>query len=156
MPKWQGRVTSLSQQDFIEKFSEIFENGRWIAEGAFNLELGPSHNTAIGVHNALCRIFRSASYETRKKLVEQHSGGYKKPVIFKKLISEQDKELASALDDEYTKKFGFKYTLSETDANNCDVLQNLKDRLEADYSTEFKQTCRQIEKIALEKISVLI
>ena len=156
MTLWKRRATALSEQAFIEKFSAVFENGLWIAEDAFKLELGPSHNTAIGLHNAFCRIFRSASYEKRRKLVEQHSGGYKKPVIFEKLISEQDKELAGALDDEYTKKFGFKYTLSETDANNCDVLQNLKDRLATDYSTEFKQNCRQIEKIALEKISVLI
>ena len=156
MTLWKRRATALSEQAFIEKFSAVFENGLWIAEDAFKLELGPSHNTAIGLHNAFCRIFRSASYEKRRKLVEQHSGGYKKPVIFEKLISEKDKELAGALDDEYTKKFGFKYTLSETDANNCDVLQNLKDRLATDYSTEFKQNCRQIEKIALEKISVLI
>lgn len=156
MTLWKRRATALSEQAFIAKFSAVFENGLWIAEDAFKLELGPSHNTAIGLHNAFCRIFRSASYEKRRKLVEQHSGGYKKPVIFEKLISEQDKELAGALDDEYTKKFGFKYTLSETDANNCDVLQNLKDRLATDYSTEFKQNCRQIEKIALEKISVLI
>ena len=156
MTLWKKRATALSEQAFIAKFSAVFENGLWIAEDAFKLELGPSHNTAIGLHNAFCRIFRSASYEKRRKLVEQHSGGYKKPVIFEKLISEQDKELAGALDDEYTKKFGFKYTLSETDANNCDVLQNLKDRLATDYSTEFKQNCLQIEKIALEKISDLI
>jgi 2-oxo-4-hydroxy-4-carboxy--5-ureidoimidazoline (OHCU) decarboxylase len=156
MSAWQSRVTSLSEQDFIEKFSEIFENGRWIAEGAYNLELGPSHNTAIGLHNALCRIFRSARYETRKKLVEAHSGGHQKPMIFEKLISEQNKDIARTLDEQFSAKFGFKYTLSETDANNCDVLQNLRERLESDYMTEFAENCRQIEKIALEKISMLI
>jgi peptidoglycan/xylan/chitin deacetylase (PgdA/CDA1 family)/2-oxo-4-hydroxy-4-carboxy--5-ureidoimidazoline (OHCU) decarboxylase len=156
MSAWQSRVTSLSEQAFIKKFSEIFENGRWIAEGAYNLELGPSHNTAIGLHNALCRIFRSAPYETRKKLVEAHSGGQKKPMIFEKLISEQNKDIACALDEQFSAKFGFKYTLSETDANNCDVLQNLRERLESDYMTEFAENCRQIEKIALEKISMLI
>ena len=156
MSAWQSRVTSLSEQDFIEKFSEIFENGRWIAEGAYNLELGPSHNTAIGLHNALCRIFRSARYETRKKLLEAHSGGYQKSMIFEKLISEENKDIARTLDEQFSAKFGFKYTLSETDANNCDVLQNLRERLESDYMTEFAENCRQIEKIALEKISMLI
>jgi peptidoglycan/xylan/chitin deacetylase (PgdA/CDA1 family)/2-oxo-4-hydroxy-4-carboxy--5-ureidoimidazoline (OHCU) decarboxylase len=156
MSAWQSRVTSLSEQDFIEKFSEIFENGRWIAEGAYNLELGPSHNTALGLHNALCRIFRSARYETRKKLLEAHSGGYQKSMIFEKLISEQNKDIARTLDEQFSAKFGFKYTLSETDANNCDVLQNLRERLESDYMTEFAENCRQIEKIAFEKISMLI
>jgi putative urate catabolism protein len=156
MSAWQSRVTSLSEQAFIKKFSEIFENGRWIAEGAYKLDLGPSHNTAIGLHNALCRIFRSAPYETRKKLVEAHSGGQKKPMIFEKLISEQNKDIACALDEQFSTKFGFKYTLSETDANNCDVLQNLRERLESDYMTEFAENCRQIEKIALEKVSMLI
>jgi 2-oxo-4-hydroxy-4-carboxy--5-ureidoimidazoline (OHCU) decarboxylase len=89
-------------------------------------------------------------------LVEAHSGGQKKPMIFEKLISEQNKNIACTLDEQFSAKFGFKYALSETDANNCDVLQNLRERLESDYMTEFAENCRQIEKIALEKISMLI
>ena len=33
----------------------------WIAERAFELELGPAHHSAGGLHNALARIFRAAS-----------------------------------------------------------------------------------------------
>lgn len=153
---WKGRVTALSEEAFIAKFSEVFENGRWVAEGAFKLELGPSHNTAIGLHNAFCRVFRSANDDQRKKLVEAHSGGFQKLPIYAKLRGQRDKDMARALDVQYAEKFGFKYILSETDAKNCDVLENLKDRLETDYKTEFEENCRQIEKIALIKLSILI
>ena len=37
-----------------------------------------------------------------------------------------------------------------------DVLENLKERLQNDYATEFTNCCRQIEKIALEKLSKII
>ena len=67
MGSWKARATTLSEQSFISKFSDIFENGSWIIEEAFKLELGPSHNTSIGLHNAFCRIFRTASLEKKKK-----------------------------------------------------------------------------------------
>ena len=51
-----------------------------------------------------------------------------------------------------TGKERIKYILSNTDAKNCDVLENLKERLQNDYATEFTNCCRQIEKIALEKL----
>ena len=46
-------------------FGGVFEHSPWIAERAFELELGPAHDTSGGLHNALCRIFRSASETER-------------------------------------------------------------------------------------------
>jgi hypothetical protein len=50
---------------FVERFGGIFEHSPWIAEQAWNLELGPAHDSAGGLHNALCRVFRSASEDAR-------------------------------------------------------------------------------------------
>ena len=64
--------------------------------------------------------------------------------------------LAKKLAFEYAKKFGFEYKLSETDATNCDVVENIRERLLNDYETEFANCCNQTEKIALEKLTKLI
>ena len=153
---WKARATALSEQSFISKFSDIFENGSWIIEEAFKLELGPSHNTSIGLHNAFCRIFRTASLEKKKELLQSQSGMFENYSVMKMYIAKKDEDIANTIGLEYAKKFGFKYTLSNTDAKNCDVLENLKERLQNDYATEFTNCCRQIEKIALEKLSKII
>ena len=153
---WKARATALSEQSFISKFSDIFENGSWIIEEAFKLELGPSHNTSIGLHNAFCRIFRTASLEKKKELLQSQSGMFENYSVMKMYIAKKDEDIAKTFGLKYAKKFGFKYTLSNTDAKNCDVLENLKERLQNDYATEFTNCCRQIEKIALEKLSKII
>ncbi len=49
----------LDRAGFVTRFGGIFEHSPWIAERAFDLELGPAHDSATGLHNALCRVFRA-------------------------------------------------------------------------------------------------
>jgi 2-oxo-4-hydroxy-4-carboxy--5-ureidoimidazoline (OHCU) decarboxylase len=44
----------MSVERFVESFGGIFEHSPWIAERAWNLELGPAHDTAIGL--AQCAV----------------------------------------------------------------------------------------------------
>ena len=66
------RPSSMQKDQFIEQYGGVFEHSAWIAEGAFDLELGPAHDSAIGLHNALARIFRSASGEARLGVLRAH------------------------------------------------------------------------------------
>ena len=43
-----------------------------MAERAWALELGPAHDTAIGVHSVLCRAFRRASAAERLGVLTAH------------------------------------------------------------------------------------
>ena len=36
---------------FVRTFGGIFEHSPWVAERAFDLELGPAHDSAGGLHN---------------------------------------------------------------------------------------------------------
>ena len=49
----------MTRDRFVERFGGIFEHSPWIADRAFDLELGPAHDSATGLHNALARMFRS-------------------------------------------------------------------------------------------------
>ena len=62
---WQARPSGMDKASFLDRFGEVFELSPWIAEGAFMLELGPAHDTATGLHNAFCRVFRAASEQQK-------------------------------------------------------------------------------------------
>jgi chitin deacetylase len=59
-PEVRERPSAMTRERFVERFGGVFEHSPWIAERAFALELGPAHDTAAGLHNALARVFRAA------------------------------------------------------------------------------------------------
>ncbi|MEL6533733.1 MAG: allantoinase PuuE, partial [Pseudomonadota bacterium] len=66
------RPSRLDKAAFVEAFGGIFEHSPWIAERAWSLELGPGHDSAAGLHNALCRSFRSADEAERLGVLRAH------------------------------------------------------------------------------------
>ena len=54
-PPPRARASQLSLNGFVGRFGGVFEHSPWVAERAHGLELGPAHDTAIGVHSALAR-----------------------------------------------------------------------------------------------------
>ena len=60
-PAAAARPSEMDRADFVARFGGVFEHSPWIAERAHALELGPAHDTAVGLHSALARVFRSAS-----------------------------------------------------------------------------------------------
>jgi OHCU decarboxylase len=60
------------------------------------LELGPTHDNAAGVHNALARIFRSASEEQRLGVLTAHPDLAGKLAAAGRLTAESTAEQAGA------------------------------------------------------------
>jgi hypothetical protein len=87
---------------FVERFGGIFEHSAWIAEGAWALELGPAHDCATGLHNALARIFRSAAPDQRLAVLRAHPDLAGKLAAAKRLTPESTAEQASAALDALT------------------------------------------------------
>ena len=71
-PKDFERPSHMSKDRFVELYGSVFEHSPWVAEGAHELELGPAHDTAIGLHNALARVFRSASKDQKLAVLQAH------------------------------------------------------------------------------------
>ena len=68
------RPSQMDKATFIARYGGIFEHSQWIAERAYDLELGPAHDSAVGLHSALARIFRSASPDRKStRLNSSHS-----------------------------------------------------------------------------------
>ena len=157
------RPSEMTREAFVEAFGGIFEHSPWIAEQAHALELGPSHDTARGVHSALARVFRSASQEARLGVLCAHPDLAGKLAAAKRLTVESTSEQASAgldaltdaereafsrLNSAYTETHGFPFIIAVRDHNKASILAAFEARLRNDRETELAEACRQVERIA--------
>ena len=157
------RPSRMSRADFIARFGGIFEHSACIADRAFDLELGPAHDCATGLHNALCRIFRTASDTERLAVLNAHPDLAGKLAAAKRLTPESSAEQAAAaldaltdpergafqsLNAEYLAKHGFPFIIAVRDHSKASILAAFQTRLNTDHATEFATACAQVERIA--------
>ena len=162
-PVVRAKPHQMDLGEFVEAFGGIFEHSHWIAERAHALELGPAHDTAGGLHNALARIFRSASEEERLSVLTAHPDLAGKLAAAKRLTVDSTAEQASAGLDElteeehrtftelntaYTGKFGFPFIIAVRDHTKGSILSAFRQRIENDRAAEFVAACAQVERIA--------
>lgn len=157
------KPSQMEQTDFVARFGGVFEHSPWIAERAFGLELGPAHDTPVGVHNALARIFRSASDAERLGVLQAHPDLAGKLAAAKRLTAESTAEQASAgldaltdeertrfeaLNDAYVAKHGFPFIIAVKDHDKAGILRAFEARMAQDTVAEFTTACKQVERIA--------
>ena len=156
-------ASQMTREKFVSEFGGIFEHSAWIAEGAFNLELGPTHDNAQGVHQALARVFRSATEEQRLGVLTAHPDLAGKLAAAKRLTAESTAEQAAAglnaltaeehasftdLNNAYTTKFGFPFIIAVRDNTKTTIMAAFKRRISNDRDVEFSEACKQVERIA--------
>ena len=162
-PKNSLRPSTMDQARFIETFGGVFEHSPWIAEAAFNLELGPAHDSAAGLHNALVRVFRAASKEARRDVLRAHPDLAGKLAAAKRLTADSTAEQASAgldaltdqeratftdLNTRYVQKHGFPFIIAVKDHSKDGILKAFARRLDNTTAVEMTEACKQVERIA--------
>lgn len=158
-----NRPSQMDRDTFVQTFGGVFEHSPWIADRAFDLELGPAHDSAVGVHNVLARMFRSASREERLGVLTAHPDLAGKLASAKRLTAESTAEQASAgldaltdeersqftkLNHSYVEKHGFPFIIAVRDHDKASILANFETRIANDTDTEFETACKQVERIA--------
>src|SRR5690606_18228429 len=86
----------LGKDEFVSRYGSIFEHSAWIAERAWDGELGPANDTAIGLHFALRSQFRMATREERLAVLRAHPDLAGKLAAAKRLTEASTAEQASA------------------------------------------------------------
>ncbi|GAA6190169.1 allantoinase PuuE [Phaeobacter sp. NW0010-22] len=162
-PMSHPRPSVMKRDEFIATYGGIFEHSAWIAERAFDLELGPAHDTAGGLHNALARMFRSASETEKLGVLTAHPDLAGKLAQAKRLTAESSAEQAGAgldalTDDEketftmlnqaYVDKFNFPFIIAVRDHDKASILAAFRRRIENGRNAEFAEACSQVERIA--------
>ncbi|MCM2562787.1 allantoinase PuuE [Lutimaribacter sp. EGI FJ00015] len=161
--KRRERPSQMDRETFVSRFGGVFEHSPWIAERAHGLELGPAHDTPAGLHNALARMFRSASHDERLGLLKAHPDLAGKLAVAKRLTAESTSEQASAgldaltdaerarfteLNNAYVSKHGFPFIIAVRDHDKAGILAAFETRIANDTETEFATACAQVERIA--------
>ena len=170
-PARRDHPSDMDRDTFVANYGGIFEHSPWIAEGAHTLELGAAHDTAIGLHNALCRIFRSADPAARLGVLTAHPDLAGKLAAAKRLTDESTSEQASAgldalTDAEratftaqntaYTEKHGFPFIIAVRDHDKASIMAAFDVRINNDTETEFATACKQVERIAYFRLKDLL
>jgi OHCU decarboxylase len=165
------RPSEMDRDAFVAAWGGIFEHSPWIAEGAWALELGPAHDTAQGLHNALARVFRAAPEERRLAVLTAHPDLAGKLAQARRLTEASTAEQASAgldaltdaeraeftrLNEAYTAKFGFPFIIAVRDNTKASILAAFHRRLGNDRATEFAEACAQVERIAWHRLKALL
>ena len=170
-PARRLRPSEMDEAAFVEAFGSIYEHSPWIAERAFRLELGPAHDSAPGLANALARMFRSATREERMGVLLAHPDLAGKLAAAKRLTADSTAEQASAgldaLTDEerevfqkanaaYRAKHGFPFIIAVRDHDKTGILRAFEQRIAHDSETEFAAACAQVERIAMHRLEAML
>ena len=160
--RWE-RPSQMSLDRFTTLYGSIFEHSNWIATRAHALELGPAHDCAAGLHNALTRIFRSATATERLSVLQAHPDLAGKLAAAKALTPDSTSEQASAaldtltdaeretfqrLNTTYITKHGFPFIIAVRDHSKASILAAFEARIANDTEAEFQTACAQVERIA--------
>ena len=161
----------MPEDMFMDQFGGIFEHSPWVAKDAFDTALGPAHDTAEGLHHAMCLAFRRAPHEQQKDVLLAHPDLAGKLAAAGRLTAESTSEQASAgldmltdqeratfteLNARYREQFGFPFIIAVKGLNKEDILAAFKKRINHDEATEFNTACREVEKIARLRLNDLL
>jgi OHCU decarboxylase len=163
--------SQLDKADFVSRFGSIFEHSPWIAERAWDGELGPSNDTATGLHFALRTQFRMATPEERLAVLRAHPDLAGKLAAARRLTAESTAEQASAgldaltdgerqrftmLNTAYVDKFGFPFIIAVRDHDKASILAQFDERIANTPEAEFDTACRQVERIAQLRLTAML
>ena len=153
----ESNLNNLNQGKFISLFGVIFEKTQWIAEKLFNLKPFKNKDDLI---NKMIQIYESSSKNEVFNILKAHP----KLAVEKNLTEHSSKEQSRSnlknctqeefeefekLNDEYEKKFCFPFIIAVKGKNKIEILNNFRQRINNDVEFEFKESKKQVKKIAL-------
>ena len=163
--------SEMDRTQFVGHFGSIFEHSPWIAERAFDGELGPAYDTASGLHFALRNLFRMATDDERMNVLKAHPDLAGKLAQARRLTEASTAEQASAgldaltdhergefeeLNAAYVAKFGFPFIIAVRDNTKPMILAAMHTRAGNDRHSEIRTACGQVERIALLRLRALL
>ncbi|MEM9755553.1 MAG: allantoinase PuuE [Pseudomonadota bacterium] len=166
-----ARPSQMARPDFVSAYGGIFEHSPWVAEEAFDLELGPAHDRAEGLWNALVRAFRTAPDADRMAVLRAHPDLAGKLAAAQRLTADSTAEQASAgldaltdaerdtftrLNAAYVAAHGFPFIIAVRDHTKAQIMAAFERRIGHDSATEFTEACAQVERIAWHRLQALL
>ena len=170
-PPSYERVHQMGKNQFMQSFGGVFEHSPWIAEEVFESELGPIHDHAPGLHQAMCVVFRNAGHDKRQEVLLAHPDLAGKLAAAGKLTADSKNEQSSAgldmltdderqefmaLNEQYISKFGFPFIIAVKGLDKAAILNAFKTRIDHSAEDEFTTACQEVEKIAFLRLKDIL
>ncbi len=170
-PEGGFRPSRMGPALFTEVFGPVFEHSPAVAERAYGAGLGPSADTAEGLHGALVAVLRGLPDPDKLALVRAHpdlagrlalAGGLTRASAGEQgsagldRLSEGELARFTALNDGYKEKFGFPFVIAVKGLTPAAILSAFERRLTHDPDTELAEALAQIERIAAGRLRDLL
>ena len=159
----ESNLNNLNKDEFISMFGVIFEKTQWIAEKLFDLKPFKDKDDLI---NKMIQIYENSSNNETLKILNAHP----KLAVEKNLTDHSSKEQSRAnlknctqeeydefkiLNNNYEKKFGFPFIIAVKGKDKIEILNNFRQRINNDVELEFKESKKQVKRIALFRLEEL-
>ena len=159
----ESNLNNLNKDEFISMFGVIFEKTQWIAEKLFDLKPFKDKDDLI---NKMIQIYETSSNNETLKILNAHP----KLAVEKNLTDHSNKEQSRAnlknctqeeydefkiLNNNYEKKFGFPFIIAVKGKDKIEILNNFRQRINNGVELEFKESKKQVKKIALFRLEEL-
>ncbi|MGY6635167.1 MAG: allantoinase PuuE [Alkalilacustris sp.] len=170
-PEGRLRPSQMDRATFVARFGEVFEHSPWVAERAWDMELGPAHDCAAGLHNALARAFRRGNEGERLAVLRAHPDLAGRMAKARRLGESSTAEQTGAgldaltdaeraeferLNAAYIARHGFPFIIAVREHDKPAILDAFRRRLDADTATETAEACAQVERIALLRLKDIL
>jgi OHCU decarboxylase len=162
--------STLSRDEFVAAFADIYEHSPWVAEKAYDLGQGPELDQVETLHQRMSDILLSADHASQLALINAHPDLAGKAAVQGQLTEASTHEQAGAgihqctaeefsrfteLNDAYKAKFKFPFIMAVKGSNRHQILAAFETRIHHSAVTEFKEALAQINKIALLRLLTL-
>ena len=159
----ESNLNNLNKDEFISMFGVIFEKTQWIAEKLFDLKPFKDKDDLI---NKMIQIYENSSNNETLNILNAHP----KLAVEKNLTEHSNKEQSRAnlknctqeeydefkiLNNNYEKKFGFPFIIAVKGKDKIEILNNFRQRINNSVELEFKESKKQVKKIALFRLEEL-
>ena len=159
----ESNINNLNRDKFISLFGVIFEKSQWIGEKLFDLKPFKDKDDLI---SKMIQIYETTSKNGILKVLRSHP----KLAVEENLTDYSNKEQSRAnlkncsqeefdefekLNNEYEKKFGYPFIIAVKGKDKLEILNNFRQRINNDVEFEFKESKRQVKKIALFRLDEL-
>jgi chitin deacetylase len=170
-PAARERPSEMHRKAFVHAFGGIVEHSPWVADRAWDLELGAAHDSAIGLANALARVLRTASREEQLGVLRAHPDLAGKLAAAKRLtpdstaeqasagldaLTDEERERFQALNAAYVERHGFPFIIAVRDNTKASILQAFERRVANDTDTEFREALQQVARIAELRLQAIL
>ena len=159
----------MDTQEFISRYSGIYEHSPWVAEQVADLALDVVADTDA-MARLMADVVDNSCEEQQLALIRAHPDLAERAEVVDELTPDSKAEQISAglhqcsrveyerfqaLNEAYKTKFGFPFVMAVRGSNCEEILGEFSRRLRNDYDVEFESALAEIHKIARFRLEAL-